>query len=78
MKRISPTPTEIPPKDDKLADAVAQHNQVFDGKCDPVELKEWIRGMEKIFAVVKVPVYKKVNVGMLYLTGETDILVEHY
>jgi len=29
--------------------------------------------MEKIFTVVEVPGDKKVNIGIFYLTGETDI-----
>jgi len=36
-------------------------------------LDEWVRGMEKIFKVVKVPKEKKVNIGTYYLTGEADI-----
>jgi len=40
---------------------------------DSVELEEWIRGMEKIFAVVEVPKNKKVNIGTFYLAGEADI-----
>ena len=55
MKRIppvSPTPP-VPPgnpsKSDKLADKVARHNpKVYDGNLDPIELENWIRGMENI------------------------------
>jgi len=79
MKRIplvSPKPL-IPPenssKSDKLADRVARCNpKVYDGNIDPVELEDWIRGMEKIFIVVDVPEEKKVNMGIFYLTGEAN------
>ena len=46
------------------------HLKVYDGKYDPVELKEWVRGIEKIFNVVEVPDEKKVNIGTFYLTVE--------
>ena len=66
MKRIPPTPSappippENPPKFDKLADRVARCNtNVYDGNLDLVELEDWIRGMEKIFAVVGVPEEKR-------------------
>ena len=46
MKQILLSPIETPPKDDKLADRVARHNpKVYDGKYDPMELKEWVQGM---------------------------------
>jgi len=72
-KLIPPAPTEIPPKDDKLADKVAWENpKVYDGKHDLVELEEWIRGMEKIFTVVEVSEDKKMNIGTFYLIGEAE------
>ena len=75
MKRIPQVPTKTPPKEDKLANRVARRNpKVYDGTYDPVVLKQWLRGMEKIFRVVEVPEEKKVNIGMCYLTGEADIL----
>jgi len=46
---------------------------VYDGNYEPVVLEEWVRGIEKIFIVVEVPEEKKVNIGMYYLNGETDI-----
>ena len=56
-----------------MADRVAQCNlKVYDGKFDSIKLKEWIRGMEKIFAVVEMPKKKKDNIGTLYLTDEAD------
>ena len=74
MKRIPQVPTETPPKENKLADRVAQRNpKVYDGSCDPVVLEERIRGMEKIFTVVEVPKEKKANIGTHYLTGEANI-----
>ena len=80
MKRIPPASptTPVPPenssKSDKLADRVAQCNpKVYDGNLDPVELEDWIREMEKIFAIVKVPKEKKVNIETFYLAGEADI-----
>ena len=43
-------PTETPPKDDKLADSIAQQDpKVYDKNYDPVVLEEWVTGMEKIF-----------------------------
>jgi len=47
--------------------------EVNDGKYNPMELKEWIRGMDKIFTVADVPYEKKVNIRMFYITGEVDI-----
>jgi len=42
IKRVPPAPSKIPPKNDRLADRVAQHNpKVYDGKNDPMELEEW-------------------------------------
>ena len=49
MKQIPLGPSESPYEDNKLANRIAQHNpKVYDGKYIPVELEEWIRGMEKI------------------------------
>jgi len=74
MKIILLAPSEIPPKEDKLENRVAQHNpKVYDGKYDPVELEEWIRGMEKIFTVVEVPHKKKLSIVTFYLIGEANI-----
>jgi len=74
MKQIPQAPIETPPKENKLADRVAQRNpKVYDGSCDPVVLEERIRGMEKIFIVVEVPEEKKVNIETYDLTGEADI-----
>ena len=54
MKQILSTPSEIPPKDDKLAEKVARCNpKVYVGKYDLIELEEWTWGMEKIFTVVE-------------------------
>jgi len=47
--------------------------KTYDGKYDLVELKQWIRGMEKIFTIPEVPEEKKVNIGMFYMTREADI-----
>jgi len=56
VKRSPPIPPKGLSKHDDLADRVAKCIcRTYDGKYDPVELKEWIRGMEKIFAVVEVP-----------------------
>jgi len=64
LKQIPQVPTETSPKDDKLADRIEQCNpKVYDGNYDPVVLEEWVRRMEKIFTVVKVPEEKKVNIG---------------
>ena len=74
MKRIPQVPNEAPPKEDKLADRVAQCNpKVNDRSYGPVVLEEWIRGMDKIFTVAEVPEEKKVNIGTYYLVGEDDI-----
>ena len=56
MQRIPPVPPVNPLKEDKLVDRVARHNpKTYGGCCDLVELEEWIKGMEKIFIVIKVP-----------------------
>ena len=74
MKQILQVPTEIPPKDDKLADRVARCNpKVYDGNYDLVVLEEWVRGMEKIFTMVEAPEGKRVNIRTYCLTGEADI-----
>jgi len=63
----------MPPKDGKVADRVAWYNpKVYGGKYDPVELEEWIRGMENIFIIVEVLDEKKMNLRTFYLTGEAD------
>jgi len=74
MKRIPPIPPEGPTKPDDVAVRVAKCNpRTYEGKYDPVELEEWIRGMENIFAIVEVPENKKVNIRTFYLAGEVDI-----
>ena len=66
MKRIPAAPlgSQVLPghplRSDKLPDRVARRNPKFyDGNLDPTELEDWIRGMEKIFAVVGVPEEKR-------------------
>ena len=61
MKRIPTAPSgskllpEQPPRSNKLANSVARCNpKVYDRNLDPVELEDWIRRMDKIFAVVEV------------------------
>jgi len=50
IKHIPPMPPENPPNEDKIAYRVAQHNpKNYGGSYDPMELEEWIRGIE-IFA----------------------------
>jgi len=74
MKWIPLAPIKIPPKNDKLADTIAQCNpKIYDGKYDPVGLEEWIQGIEEIFTVVEVLEDKKVNIRTFYLTVEADI-----
>ena len=54
-QRIPPLSPINTPKEDKLADTVARHNpKTYGGSYNPVGLEEWIRGMEKIFAVIEV------------------------
>ena len=48
--------------------------KVYDGKFDPMELKEWVRRMKKSFIVVEVPKDKKVIIGTYDLTGQSDFL----
>jgi len=38
-----------------------------------MELEEWIRSIEKIFALIEVPEEKKLTIGTCYPTGEVDI-----
>jgi len=74
MKRISQVRTKTPPNDDKLVDRVARCKpKVYDENYNPVVLKEWVRGMEKIITVAEVPKEKKVNIGTYYLTSEANI-----
>ena len=38
-----------------------------------MQLEEWIRSMDKIFAVTEVPEVKKVTIGTFYFTKEANI-----
>ena len=77
MKRIPPpppVPIENPPNFDKLADRVAQHDpKIYVRKLGPVELKDWIREIGKIFDVVQVLDEKKMKIRTFYLVGEVNI-----
>ena len=74
MQRIPPSPPVNPTKEDKLADRIARRNpKTYDGNYNPMELEEWIRSMEKIFAVIEVSEEKKQIIGTFYLIGEVDI-----
>jgi len=74
MKRIPLVPPKICPKDDKVTDKLAHCNpKTYDGKYNPVELKEWIWGMEKMFTIVKVLEEKKLSIRMSYLSREVNI-----
>jgi len=50
-----------------------QTKELWSKNYNPVELEEWIQGMEKIFIVVEVLGDKKMNIGTFYLMGEADI-----
>jgi len=53
---------------------VAQRNpKTYDGKYDPVEQEERIRGIEKIFTVLELREEKRVKIGRFYLTLKADI-----
>ena len=68
MQRIPPVPLVNPPKEDKLADKVAILNPKTYGEThDPMKLEKWIRGMEKILAVINVPEEKRVKIKMFFL-----------
>ena len=74
MKRIPPVPLKTIPKPNKLTNRTAPCNlKVYDGKFDPIDLKEGIRKMEKIFIVVEVFEEKKVNIGTFYSISEVEI-----
>jgi len=74
IQRIPPVPPVNPFEEDKLADRVARHNlKTYGESYDPVELKEWIRGMKNIFAMFEVPEENRENIRTFYLTGEVDI-----
>ena len=73
MKQIPPVPL-LSSEEDRIANRVPQHNlKTYDGQYDPVELEEWLKGIEKIFIVPEVTEEKKVNIGTFYLTREADI-----
>ena len=62
MKHIPPVAPVKPPKEDKIIDRVAQCNcDTYGRSYNPVESEEQIRGIEKIFAIIEVPVEKKVK-----------------
>ena len=44
----------------------------YDGKGPPTRLDDWIREMEKIFALVKTPEDMRVDLAVHYLTGDAD------
>jgi len=53
-------------KENKLFDQVIKRNpKLFEGKEDLVILYDWIRPMEKIFDLLKVPDWKCINIGGL-------------
>jgi len=77
MKQIPLVPSETLLKDDKVSNRIAHRNpKTYDGKCDLVKLKEWIRGIEKVVTVVEVPKEKKMNIRTFNLTRDA-CLVEH-
>jgi len=74
VKRIPPVSPINPLKEDKLARKVTRCNpKTYSGSYDPMGLEEWIRGMEKIFVVIKVPDEKRVNIVTFYLSKERQI-----
>ena len=74
MQRIPPAPPINLPKEDKLIGRVARRNpKTYGGRYNPMELDEWIKTIEKIFVITKVPEEKRVNIGTFYLTEEADI-----
>ncbi|XP_057525575.1 uncharacterized protein LOC130804996 isoform X2 [Amaranthus tricolor] len=46
--------------------------KTYDGKGPPTKLDDWIRGMEKIFAILKTPEDMRVDLAVHYLTGDAD------
>ncbi|CAO2819454.1 unnamed protein product [Amaranthus hypochondriacus] len=44
----------------------------YDGKGPPTRLDDWIREMEKIFAILKTPEDMRVDLAVHYLTGDAD------
>jgi len=74
MQRIPLAPAVNPPKEDKLIDKVARCNpKIYSGCYDLVDLEEWIKSMENIFALIEVPEEMKVTVRTFYFTREVEI-----
>ena len=75
MKHIPPVLLVNPLKEDKIIDRIARCNRkTYGGSYELVELKKWIKEIEKIFTIIKVPKKKKVNsIGTFYLTRKADI-----
>ncbi|XP_057548096.1 uncharacterized protein LOC130826531 [Amaranthus tricolor] len=46
--------------------------KTYDGKGPPTKLDDWIRKMEKIFAILKIPEDMRVDLAVHYLTGDAD------
>ncbi|XP_057517957.1 uncharacterized protein LOC130798877 [Amaranthus tricolor] len=46
--------------------------KTYDGKGPPTKLDDWIREMEKIFAILKTPEDKRVDLAVHYLTGDAN------
>jgi len=62
------------PKEDKLTDRVAKRNpKTYSRSYNPAKLEEWIRNMEKVFAIIEFFEEKKVTIRTFYFTGEANI-----
>ncbi|KAK9675634.1 hypothetical protein RND81_11G020400 [Saponaria officinalis] len=53
---------------------MASYNpKTYDGKPDPVEFENWIRGMDKLFDAIKCHEKWKIGFAVYYLIGQADL-----
>ncbi|XP_019167865.1 PREDICTED: uncharacterized protein LOC109163571 [Ipomoea nil] len=67
-------PPPPPARNHDVCRQVSSHRPpVFTGEEDPVLLEEWIRALDKIFAVVGCPEDRHVELATLYFSHEADL-----
>ncbi|XP_019164425.1 PREDICTED: uncharacterized protein LOC109160602 [Ipomoea nil] len=73
-----PAPPPQPAGNRDVGRLVLRHRPpVFAGEEDPVILEEWIRSLDKIFAVVGYPVDRRVELVSFYFSHEADLWWVH-
>ncbi|XP_019179710.1 PREDICTED: uncharacterized protein LOC109174923 [Ipomoea nil] len=74
----NPAPPSPPAANRDVGRLVSGHRPpVFAGEEDPVLLEEWIRSLNKIFAVVGCPEDRRVELASFYFSHEADLWWVH-